>query len=48
MLVQSEVSFVLVVVTNIVRKEPFQVPLIEHQYVVEQVPTGAQDPREEP
>ena len=45
---EMEVSLVLVVATNIVRKEPFQVPLIEHQHVVEQVPTGAQDLREEP
>ena len=43
-LLQSKMSSVLVIITNVITHQSFQMPLIEHDGMVEQIPAAVADP----
>src|SRR5665213_4586039 len=43
-LVQSKMSPVLVIITNVSGHKAFQMPLIEHDHIVEQIPAAVANP----
>src|ERR1039458_4551246 len=43
-LLQREVRPILVVIANVFSHQPFQMPLVEHDYMIEQIPSAITNP----